>query len=409
MQMYFRLAWRNIWRHRRRTLIVALAIGFTLSLSMIYDGLVAGFEDAIYGNAIRVLGGNIQVHTAGYSDRSERNPLLPLTNDQAVVQAFQSNAQVVGASRRINTGGMVTNRKGAFGVGITGIEPEKELTLSIVGQHVSSGRFLTAADTDLIFIGKGLADTMEVAVGDRITLVGRASHQQMRTRTMTIAGIFDLNMPDIEKQSVYMSLAEAQDLYGLSGQSTEVVVALKHLGDEPAVMNALRASLPGTEMISWQTSYPELESAINTKGGVMNIFSIVMLVIIGIGILNLLLMAVYERTREIGLLGALGMKSGQITLLFLLEGILMGLVGMAFGVVFGLLINLLLGQVGLDYTKFSSLTSYMALISGKIYPSLGIEKLGQHVLTVIVITTLASYYPAREAAHHEPAQALHYV
>jgi ABC-type lipoprotein release transport system permease subunit len=162
-------------------------------------------------------------------------------------------------------------------------------------------------------------------------------------------------------------------------------------------------------MVSWQTSYPELESAINTKSGVMNIFSIVMLVIIGIGILNLLLMAVYERTREIGLLGALGMKPGQITVLFLLEGALMGLVGVAFGVVFGLLVNLLLGQVGMDYSKFTGLTSYTALISSKIYPSLGIEKLPQHVLTVIVITLLASYYPAREAAQHEPAQALHYV
>src|SRR5512138_3499534 len=114
MLMYFRLAWRNIWRHRRRTLIVALAIGFTLSLSMMYDGLITGFEDAIYGNAIKVMGGNIQVHAAGYSDRAERNPLLPLPNDQAVVQAFQDRPQVLSASRRILTGGMVTNRKGAF-------------------------------------------------------------------------------------------------------------------------------------------------------------------------------------------------------------------------------------------------------------------------------------------------------
>ena len=107
----------------------------------------------------------------------------------------------------------------------------------------------------------------------------------------------------------------------------------------------------------------------------MNIFSIIILIIVGIGILNLLLMAVYERTREIGLLGALGLKPRQISILFVLEGALMGLVGVAFGVVLGLSINLLFSRVGFDYSQFSSLTNYTALISGRVYSTLGLEKL----------------------------------
>ncbi|RPJ50085.1 MAG: FtsX-like permease family protein, partial [Chloroflexi bacterium] len=131
--------------------------------------------------------------------------------------------------------------------------------------------------------------------------------------------------------------------------------------------------------------------------------------IAGIGILNLLLMAVYERTREIGLLGALGLKPRQISALFLLEGGMMGLVGLAFGIALGLGSNFILGQVGLDYTAFSSATSYMALINERVYPSLGTEKLLQRGLTVIVISLLAAYIPAREAAQSEPAEALHFV
>ena len=407
MRLYLRLAWRNIWRHRRRTLIVILAIGLTMALMMMYDGLMNGFQNGIYGNAIKVLGGNIQAHAIGYNEQIDESPLLPLSGEQSLIDAAQKLPQVAAVSRRIQTAGLASSRAGAFPVSIVGIEPEKELPVSLVGQNVSAGRYLTAADQDVIFIGKGLADAMSVTVGDRITLAGRATHQQMRNRTMTIAGIYNVGMADIEKRSVYMSLAEAQDLYGLTGQSTEVVISLKNLGDENAVIRAL--SPTPFEMSSWQTSFPDLQSAVDAKGGVMNVFSVIILVIAGIGILNLLLMAVYERTREIGLLGALGLKPGQISALFLLEGALMGLLGVAFGVALGLALNLTLGAVGLDFSKFASITEYTALLTGKVYPTLGVEKLAQRVITSIVISILAAYYPAREAARREPAEALHYV
>jgi ABC-type lipoprotein release transport system permease subunit len=120
-------------------------------------------------------------------------------------------------------------------------------------------------------------------------------------------------------------------------------------------------------------------------------------------------MAIYERTREIGILGALGLKPSQISILFVLEGVLMGLVGVAVGMALGLLINGVLGKVGLDFSAFSSISSYTALISGKVYSTWGVDKLLQRTLTVLIITTLATLYPAREAALREPAEALHYV
>jgi putative ABC transport system permease protein len=409
MRLYLRLAWRNVWRHRRRTLIIVAAISFTLALMMIYDGMIAGFDQAIYGNAIKVLGGNIQVHADGYHAKMDQTPLLPLANDQQIVNAALAQPQVVAASRRINTGGLASSREGAFPVSIVGVEPEKELPVSLVAQNVTAGRYLTASDQDVVFIGKGLADAMDVGVGDRITLVGRTIHNEMRRRTMTVVGIYDVGMPDIEKQTLYISLGEAQDLYGLSGQATEVAITLQQLGQEPAVLNALDPTLPGYELDSWETNFPELTATIQSKNGVMNIFSIIILAIAGIGILNLLLMAVYERTREIGLLAAIGLKPRQISSLFILEGTLIGLVGVGVGILLGLLINFILGRVGLDFTQFTSLTTYTALITGRIYPTLGMEKLLQRGLTVLVIAALAALYPAREASHNEPAQSLHYV
>jgi ABC-type lipoprotein release transport system permease subunit len=261
----------------------------------------------------------------------------------------------------------------------------------------------------MALIGKGLADAMDLKVGDRFTLAGRATHEQMRQRTMTVVGIYDIGMTEIEKQTVYLSLNEAETLYGLPGKATEVMVTLKDIGHEAPVIAALKSSLTGVEVTSWQTNFPELQATIGTKGAVMTIFGIIILAIAGIGILNLLLMAVYERTREIGLLGAMGLRPRQISLLFLLEGTMMGLAGAVVGIGVGLVAMLILSRVGFDYSAFSSLTSYTALISGKVYPSLGLEQLPMRTLTVLIISALAAVIPAREAAQREPAEALHFV
>jgi ABC-type lipoprotein release transport system permease subunit len=167
--------------------------------------------------------------------------------------------------------------------------------------------------------------------------------------------------------------------------------------------------MPGYEVESWDKNYPDLANAVTSKNVVMDIFSVIIEVIAGIGVLNLLLMAVFERTREIGLLGAMGLKPRQIANLFILEGTLIGLVGVAAGIALGIIFNASFGQVGFDYASFAGVADYMALISGRVYPSLGLGKLFERALTVLIITTLAAWIPAREASRREPAQALHYV
>ncbi len=408
MQLYLRLAWRNIWRHKRRTIIIVLAMSLTLALMMWYDGLMNGFTDAIYGNAVKILGGNVQVHAEGYRAEANSNPLFPLADPQAVIKAAESNPLTLAATQRIHTGGLVTSREGAFSVGIIGIEPEKELKVNIIGQNVKEGRNLTSDDLDNVLIGKGLADAMGVKVGDRITMVGRSQHEQMRQRTMTVVGIFDLGLTDIEKQSVYISLGEAQALYEVTG-STEVAIFLEKLGQESNVIDSMKPGLPGYEIESFQANYPDLASAINTKSGVMDVFSVIIIAIAGVGILNLLLMAVYERTREIGVLGAMGLKPNQISLLFVLEGIMIGLVGVAVGIVLGLAINGYLMKVGLDFGNMTSAASYMALIQSRAYPTWGVEKLPLRVSMIVIVSALAALIPAAEAGRREPAAALHFV
>ncbi len=409
MQLYLKLAWRNIWRHRRRTVIIALAMGLSLGMMMFYDGLMDGFNDAIAGNAVRVLGGNVQVHAAGYREKVDSNPLLPLTDDSAVVQAALAQPDVIAAGRRIQTGGLVSNSEGAFSLSIIGIEPEAEAPVSLIAEHIVDGRYLEATDEDSILVGKGLADALVLNVGDRIMMVGSDVHKQNRQRTMTVIGIYDIGIPSMEKGTLYISLAEAQTLFGLPGQSTEVQITLKKVGTETKVVNALSAALPGYEVESWSNNYPELGNAVGRKNIVMDIFSVIIVVIAGIGILNLLMMAIYERTREIGLLGAMGLKPREVAAIFIMEGMLIGFVGVIAGVIMGLGINLSLMQVGMDYSQFAGITDYMALISGKVYPTLGVSKLGMRVAIMLIVAALAALIPAIFASRREPSEALHHV
>ena len=409
MSTLLKIAWRNVWRQRRRTFLIAAAMGVIMSLLVLFDGVIVGFEQSIYGNAIQLLGGNIQVHAPGYSEQAGQKPLLPLANPDGIVQAAEANPNTIVAAKRIVTGGLVTNREGAFSVSIIGVETDKESRISPVAANISGGRYLNPDDGDLIVIGQGLATAMDITVGDRITMAGGALHDQTRQRTMTVVGIFDVGVPTVEKDTIYISLAEAQSLFGLDGQVTEVVISLEQIGQEPPVVAQINKEQPSYEVETWVNSMPELKKTMDMKLSVMSVFGVIMLGVAAIGILNLLMMAVFERTREIGIIGALGLKPREITLLFLLEGILIGVMGAVLGTVLGLALTGVLGIVGLDYSQFADLTEYTALITGKIYPEFVPLKVLNHAITLAIIATLAALYPAREAARREPAEALHYV
>ncbi len=407
MKLFLRLAWRNIWRHRLRTLSIVLTISLTMTLMFFIDGLYNGMLQDLDINTIKLNGSNIQIYAADFVSTSD-TPLLPVPNDQAVVQTAESLPQVISASRRIETSGLASNKEGAFPVSITGIEPEVEQAVSSIAQRISAGRHLTSDDLDNVYIGKSLAEEMQIGVGDRFTLAGQSTHKQIRSRSMTVVGIYDVGLPSIEKSMVFMSLREAQDLYGLTEQSSEVIVSLEKISQQKEALKALRAELPGYTITDWKTNN-SLYDAVETEYRFWDILSFAMLSIAGIGIFNLLQMSVFERTREIGILGAIGFKQRQIASLFLLEGSIIGLFGLVIGISLGLLTNSIFGRVGLGFGELEAMAETMALMSDRIYFTMGLEKLPLRILTVVVVSVVASFFPAREAAHHEPAEALHYL
>jgi ABC-type lipoprotein release transport system permease subunit len=406
------MAWRNMWRNWRRTVIAAIAIVLGLILLIFMDALMKGSDQAIFGNAVRLYGGNVQIHAPGFRDKASRLPLIPLDDGDTVVEIVRAQPEVVAVSKRINTGGMVSSREGSYPVSITAIEPESEASVSLVAENITQGRFLTGNDGDNILIGQEMANLLDAGVGDRIVLLGKRKDESMRQRSMTVVGIFNLGLGDAEKGLVYINLPTAQKLYNLREQETEVAITLTQVGLESALIASLQPDLPDYEVDSFDTLRPEIRELLAQKSAFIAVIGFIVLLMAGIGILNLMLMAVYERTREMGVLAALGLRGRQLMGLFLLEGMFIGVIGAVIGCILSWLLVVLVvavGQVGIDYSMAQGTGDITALIGNRLYPSIPVINVVYYGIAVVIIAALASLIPAWQASRNEPAEALHHI
>ncbi len=277
-----------------------------------------------------------------------------------------------------------------------------------------AGRFLTAEDGDSVVIGKALADYLDVSVGDRVSLLGRRKDESMRQRSMTVVGIFDLGLGEAEKGLLFMNLPTAQTLYNLRGEVTEVAVILEKIGQEDAVIDNIAPDFPNHEVDSIYTLRPEFREALNIDRVIGILLGGLLLMMGAVGILNLMLMAVFERTREMGVLAALGLKGRQIMGLFLLEGAFIGLLGGVIGCFISWLLILWLGRVGIDFSALyggdiGEFGELYALMGTVMYPAIStynnhhLRHRGRfHRRTGSAFSGLACF-------QREPAESLHYV
>ncbi len=413
MWKFIKLAWRNMWRNWRRTLIASVAIVLSMILLIFFQAFLDGMDESIYGNTVRLYGGNVLVHAPGYREKSTRLPMLPLSDVDEILAAVREHPDVLAASTRINTGGLASNRAASHAVNITAIEPQFEAPISLVAENIVDGRFLVPNDGDNIVIGRTLADHLNVTVDDRISLLGRREDGSMRQRSMTVVGIFDLGLGEAEKGLVFINLPTAQQLYNLRGQVTEIAVTMREIGEEDALIEEIAPQFPDHEVDSIYTLRPEFGNALATDRIFGLFFGGILLLMGGIGILNLMLMAVFERTREMGVLAAMGMTGRQIMGLFVLEGALIGFFGAVIGCLASGLLVSSLNQSGIDlsavYGEIQDAGEIYALMGTTLYPAIETSTIIAYGFSAVVVGALAAFIPARRASHREPADSLHYV
>lgn len=399
---YFKLAYRNLGRHRRRTFLSGLALALGTALLMFIAAFFQGEMRSSMETTLRLNTGHIQIQDADYDpDKlSVAWEYLIENPDQAAAQV-EALDPVLTATPRLMASGIVSVSDESVGVQIMGIVPDSEANDPY--RTLTSGEFITADDREGILIGLPLAESLNLGVGDQINLLVNTSDGDVDEQQFTIRGIFTTGTSAYDKGIVFLPIAKAQAFSGAGDRASMIFILLKDREQADEVAAAIQGG--GYQVKTWEQMNELLVLINDFSDAYLVIINLIILGVTATVITNTLLLSVFERTREIGILSAIGMKGRQIINLFLAEASLLALGGITAGGLMGWALSAYFGRIGVYFGDLG--LSQDMLLTDRIYPLLLLDDAVNLIITAFLITVLASLYPARMAARMEPVEALH--
>jgi ABC-type lipoprotein release transport system permease subunit len=400
----WKIAFRDLTRHRRRTILTLIAVALGIALLVVTSGVIAGMTDGAVGNGIRLQTGHVQVRAASYDEDRlglSREELLSDPQAQATRALSIKGVQVATPLLWVNANLGLHDQ--SVNVRVFGIDPSSR-AFEPIRENVVAGRFLLLDDTHSILIGQRLADQLDLNVGQEISLLASTADGDPNEMTFTICGLYDNGIPTFDESTVYLPITSLQTLTHTDGRASTLLILLNSKNKADQAAAALQA--PGLKTLTWRDLNAEILSAMEATLGFVYMIYLIVLAVVAVVIANTLLMATFERTREIGILAALGMKRRQILATFLLEAAMLGFIGVLIGDLLGAVGVLYLAEAGWHIGETASITTtevvYSTTIYGSFSPSatLGLSVAG---LTIIL---LASIYPAWLGSRMEPVSAL---
>jgi ABC-type lipoprotein release transport system permease subunit len=402
LRLLSRLAARNVVRYRRRTAVVVLAVGVGLWAMLVYVAFSRGWENGVVDSAVRTLTGHVQIHAPGYVSDPSVDYLMPAPGGRLLDELRAPNVRAWAS--RIRVPAVVQSERETAGVTLVGIDDAAERGLSFIDGAVTAGRDLGSPDADGVLLGRDLADRLSTGLGKRVVLISEAADHEVAERGFRVVGIFDADRSATEMTYVFTGRATAARLLGVGSRVSEVAIELRDPAGADAEVSRLRATAPALDVQPWTALEPIAEATVSLAEMWIWIFYALMYVAMASGLVNTLLMAVLERTREFGLLQALGMAPGLLLRQVLIESIFVLLLGVGVGVTLGFAtVGLLHG--GIDFSAYAAGAEMWGM--GKaIYPALGPRDVASAVAVVMVLGALASLYPAIRAARRVPLEAI---
>lgn len=407
--MNAKMAWRNIWRNRRRTLLTIAAVAFASALLVFMLSFQFGSYDTMINASVRIHTGHLQVQAEGYQDRQRIRQVVE--NPDAVAGVLEKIPGVVAHTKRARAFCLVSSNDRTYGVMVIGIDPAAEAEVTTIETLVRSGRYLDPADGDQGLIGGFLAENMKVSAGDELTLLGQGMDGSVAATVIQVQGIFRSGMADFDRGVVLMPLARFQEIFSM-GQSVHEVVALgSRLGDIPRIAGTTARTLSALPegdhlaVLQWQDLMPGLAQgiAMDLVGGL--IMYLVLIMVVAFSILNTFLMAIFERTREFGVLMAIGTTPGRLVRLMLVESAAMTLIGVGAGILAGAGITLYFQAHGIDVAGASEILKHYG-ITGRIYPRLSWLSTFIGPALVLAVTFPAALFPALKIRSLKPVEAM---
>jgi ABC-type lipoprotein release transport system permease subunit len=407
MAYFVILAWRNIQRNRRRTVITASAIVVGVTMMIIVNGIITGMLDRTIANSVELETGHIKVLPQGYHEKSDLLPVnMHITSDVSTL--VESVKGVTATSPRIRAGGMLHVHEHSTRVIIHGIS-ERDLKVRDLKSRVIEGEY-PVRDEPGIMVGESLAERLGITVDDEVVLSSVAQDGHPVDILYHVTAVFRTAFPSYDSTMVFVPLSQVQTFLKMGPTDvTEIVVMV----DTPGTIEGITLDITthvqkagyDYEVLHWEELAPELAQFAEMEKSMSFIFLSIVIIVAAIGILNTMLMAVYERVKEVGVMAAFGYKRRDILVLFVLEGLFIGTMAAVLGSVLGVGITSYLSVVGINFAG----ADVVEFMEPHIYPRLSVYDVVYPFLFAVGIALLAALYPAYKASRLEPVEALRHV
>ena len=409
MSIDAKMAWRNIWRNPRRTLLTMGAIAFSSLLLVFMLSFQFGSYETMINASVKIHTGHLQIQAKGY--QAKKNIRRVVTDPAAMGNILKKIPQVVAYTYRAQAFSLVSSKKRTYGIGVTGIDPVREARVSHLKSLIRQGRYLSEGDTDQALVGELLAKNLRVGLGDELVVLGQGHDGSIAAFVVKIKGIYRSGMDEFDRASIQIPLRFFQDAYTMDGAVHQVVAIAQSLSDISAIkaritswLSSLNPDYP-LAVLDWEQLMPGLRQAIEMDLISGIIFYALLVLVVAFSILNTFLMAIFERTREFGVMMAIGTTPGRLTKLLLIESLTMTMAGIVAGILIGCLVTLYFQVHGINLGGSAELLSQYG-ISGLIYPRLSLLSIMIGPCMVLAITFFAALYPALKVRSLRPVEAM---
>lgn len=407
--LFLSMAWRNVWRHRRRSVLTIATISLGLAFNVFMRSVGDGFHEQMVDNSVRAHIGHLQIHRKGYHDDPSLNKTLP--DATGVREAVRSLPHLRGWSARILGDGLASTAVNSAGVALVGIDPAEERTVTTIHRAVIQGAYLGAQMKKPVLIGERLAKVLQVKTGESLVLLAQAADGSMSADKYRVAGIFRSGLPDLDRGMVYLLRRDADTLFALNGRITEVALLLSSSTQVAAAQQTLARALSGVnvEILPWDVVEPYIKQFIDLDNAFFYVIVLILFIVISVGILNTILMSVFERVREFGIMMSLGMKPRQVVGLVVQEAVVLGLVGLVAGSLLGSALSAYYGSAGMNFANWAEGAAALGMTTAVTYPKLTVANLLSSNLSVLAVVLLVALYPATRAARLRPVEAIRHL
>ncbi|MBS3817924.1 ABC transporter permease [bacterium] len=404
MFYYMKLAWRNIFRNKRRTFIAGTAIGIGLAALIFTDALFVGMKENMIDSVTSSFLGEAQIHRENYRQTQEVEKTIQKPSE--VISSLKDNEQVQHFAPRAISYAMITSPANVHSLIVYGIDPDREKSVSEIDENMAEGNYLQKETERGILIGKELAELLEVTVGDRLVVtVSQAQTGQLSQEMLRVSGIFHTYIKEMDKGMAFMKITRLQDMLGLPGGIHEVTVQFTNsdyaLQKETSFTQHF--SRFGNEAANWPQLMPQMIFVFQMTNFSLSIVAVIIFGVVIFGIINTLFMSLYERMFEFAVLRAVGTRPSGIRKLIIMEAGSLAVVSIIIGIILGFVLTFIMTQTGIDYR---GLDFAGATMTQMLYPVMEIRQFIVHPILVFLFTILVSVYPALTAGKMKVADAL---